>query len=46
LRHSLDFITFTQNEGRNQTGKTDANGKLYHDEFVEVVQSKGAGWVN
>jgi len=42
----LLVAAFPQNEGRNQTGETDANGKLYHDEFVKVVQSQGAGWVN
>ena len=42
----LLVAAFPQNEGKNQTGKTDANGKLYHDEFVKTVQSKGAGWVN
>lgn len=42
----LLVAAFPQNEGKNQTGKTDAKGKLYHDEFVKVVQTKGAGWVN
>jgi len=42
----LLVAAFPQNEGRNQTGKTDAKGKAYHDEFVTVVQSSGAGWVN
>jgi signal transduction histidine kinase len=42
----LLVAAFPQNEGKNQTGKTDAKGKLYHDEFVKVVQTRGAGWVN
>ena len=42
----LLVAAFPQNEGRNQTGKTDANGKLYHDEFAKVVRSNGSGWVN
>jgi signal transduction histidine kinase len=42
----LLVAAFPENEGKNQTGKTDAKGKLYHDEFVKVVQSKGAGWVS
>jgi signal transduction histidine kinase len=25
-------------------GKTDANGKPMHDDFVTVVQTKGSGW--
>ncbi len=37
---------FPQREGKNMHGQTDANGKLMHDEFVKVVQSKGSGWVN
>lgn len=43
----LLVAAFPQNEGKNQTGKTDSKGKLYHDEFVKVVQSPaGSGWVN
>src|SRR4029434_3275705 len=42
----LLVAAFPENDGKNQTGKADANGKQYHDEFVKVVQSKGAGWVN
>jgi cytochrome c len=42
----LLVAAFPKNEGQNKTGKTDAKGKLYHAEFVKVVQSKGAGWVN
>jgi cytochrome c len=42
----LLVAAFPQNEGKNQTGKTDSNAKLYHDEFVKVVQSRGSGWVD
>jgi cytochrome c len=42
----LLVAAFPQNEGKNQTGKTDAKGKLYHDEFVRVAQTSGAGWVS
>ena len=42
----LLVAAFPQNEGKNQTGKTDAKGKLYHDEFATVARTKGAGWVN
>jgi cytochrome c len=42
----LLVVAFPENEGKNQTGKKDSNGKLYHDEFVKVVQSKGSGWVD
>lgn len=37
---------FPEREGTNVAGKKDANGKLYHDEFIKTVQSKGAGWVD
>jgi cytochrome c len=37
---------FPEREGTNVAGKKDANGKLYHDEFIKIVQSKGAGWVD
>ena len=37
---------FPEREGTNVHGQKDANGKLFHDEFMSVVQSKGAGWVD
>ena len=37
---------FPKREGTNTTGQKDSNGKLFHDEFVKVVQSKGSGWVD
>jgi cytochrome c len=37
---------FPQREGTNVTGKKDVTGKLYHDEFIKVVESKGSGWVD
>lgn len=37
---------FPQREGENMHGKTDANGKPMHDEFVKVVEAKGSGWVD
>jgi len=43
----LLVAAFPQNEGKNQKGKTDSNGKLYHDESVKAAQSpKGSGWVD
>jgi cytochrome c len=43
----LLVAAFPQNEGKSQKGKTDSNGKLYHDEFVKAAQSpKGSGWVD
>ena len=36
---------FPQREGTNAHGEKDANGVFFHDEFVKVVQAKGAGWV-
>ena len=37
---------FPQREGTNPHGEKDANGKAFHDEFLKVVQTKGAGWVD
>jgi cytochrome c len=37
---------FPKREGTNPSGEKDANGKAFHDEFLKVVQAKGAGWVN
>ncbi len=37
---------FPKREGTNTTGQKDSNGKLFHDEFVKVTQSKGSGWVD
>ncbi len=37
---------FPKREGTNPHGEKDANGKMFHDEFLKMVQSKGAGWVD
>ena len=37
---------FPRREGTNPRGEKDANGKAFHDEFLRVVQSRGAGWVD
>ena len=37
---------FPQREGGNPHGEKDANGKMFHDEFLKVVKAKGAGWVD
>ncbi len=37
---------FPEREGTNTTGQKDANGKLFHREFIRVAQSKGSGWVD
>ena len=37
---------FPEREGTNVHGQKDVNGKLFHDEFMKVVQSKGSGWVD
>ena len=37
---------FPKREGTNMHGEKDANGKMMHDEFLKVVQTKGAGWVD
>jgi cytochrome c len=37
---------FPKREGTNPHGEKDANGKMFHDEFLKVVQTKGGGWVD
>ena len=37
---------FPAREGTNTTGQQDANGKLFHHEFIKVAESKGSGWVD
>jgi signal transduction histidine kinase len=37
---------FPKREGTNVHGDKDANGKLFHDEFMNVIHSKGSGWVD
>lgn len=37
---------FPKREGTNTSGQKDSNNKLFHDAFVEVVRSKGSGWVD
>ena len=37
---------FPKREGTNVHGDKDANGKLFHDEFMNVIRSKGSGWVD
>jgi len=37
---------FPKREGTNPHGERDINGKMFHDEFLKVVQTKGAGWVD
>jgi cytochrome c len=37
---------FPAREGTNTTGQKDANGKLFHHEFIQVAKSKGSGWVD
>ena len=37
---------FPKREGTCVHGDKDANGKLFHDEFMKVVHSKRSGWVD
>ena len=37
---------FPAREGTNTTGQKDANGKLFHHEFIQMAETKGAGWVD
>ena len=37
---------FPEREGTNTTGQKDANGKLFHHDFIQMAGSKkGSGWV-
>jgi len=37
---------FPQREGTNVTGQKDAKGKLFHQEIIQVAETKGSGWVD
>ncbi len=37
---------FPAREGTNTTGQKDADGKLFHHEFIKMAESKGSGWVD
>ncbi len=38
--------SFPKREGTNVHGDKDANGKLFQDEFMNVIHSKASGWVD
>jgi len=37
---------FPKRVGTNPSGEKDAKGKAFHDEFLNVAQTKGSGWVD
>ena len=37
---------FPAREGTNTTGQKDANGKLFHHDFIQTAETKGSGWVD
>ena len=37
---------FPKREGTNVHGDKDVNGKLFQDEFMNVIHSRGSGWVD
>jgi cytochrome c len=37
---------FPQREGRAYHGEKDKKGKAFHDEIMNLAQTKGAGWVD
>jgi hypothetical protein len=48
-RISTDILlnaAFPAREGTNTTGQKDANGKLFHHDFIQMAESKGSGWVD
>jgi cytochrome c len=47
LKSNLLFnAAFPEREGTNTAGEKDANGKLWHQEFIQMAESKGSGWVD
>jgi signal transduction histidine kinase len=39
-------VEFPQREGTTRLNEKDADGKLFHEDFVEVVWTNGSGWVD
>ncbi|WP_336491256.1 cache domain-containing protein [Methylobacterium nigriterrae] len=39
-------VEFPQREGTDQLKEKDADGKSFHEDFIEVVRSDGSGWVD
>jgi len=37
---------FPAREGTNTTGQKDANGRLFHHDFIVMAESNGSGWVD
>jgi cytochrome c len=37
---------FPQREGTNVAGQKDSRGKLFHNEIIQVAQTRGSGWVD
>ncbi len=43
------FVSISDNStqgGNDGCGRKDVNGKLFHDEFMNVIHDKGSGWVD
>ncbi|WP_336490262.1 cache domain-containing protein [Methylobacterium nigriterrae] len=39
-------VEFPNREGTTRLNEKDADGKLFHEDFIEVVQDNGSGWVD
>jgi cytochrome c len=39
-------VEFPRREGTNRLKERDADGKLFHEDFIDVVRSDGSGWVD
>ena len=39
-------VEFPHREGTNRLKEKDADGKLFHEDFIKVVRSDGSGWVD
>jgi len=39
-------VEFPKREGTTRLKEKDADGKLFHEDFIEVVRTNGSGWVD
>ena len=39
-------VEFPKREGTIRLKEKDADGKLFHEDFIEVAQTNGSGWVD
>ncbi|WP_336492752.1 cache domain-containing protein [Methylobacterium nigriterrae] len=39
-------VEFPKREGTTRLGERDADGKLFHEDIIKIVQDNGSGWVD